>query len=139
MTVLELMERLTGIGATVSAEGDHVAVRFSGEHRREVEGLGPEIQRLKPELLHELATQSAQPHNSPEDIDLALKIGFYLETLSSHRSVTASEIAETFHGRDYTLEQVIEIFRICEELREARILIRGWDGYGYCLPGYRKA
>jgi len=59
MTVFELMERLTGIGASVSAEGDQVAVRFSEEHRRQVEGLGPEIRRLKPELLKKLNDASS--------------------------------------------------------------------------------
>jgi len=59
MTVFELMERLTRIGASVSAEGDQVAVRFSEEHRRQVEGLGPEIRRLKPELLKKLNDASS--------------------------------------------------------------------------------
>ncbi|HEV2491482.1 MAG TPA: hypothetical protein VG204_00255 [Terriglobia bacterium] len=54
MTVFELVKQLAGIGARVSAEGDQVAVRFPEEHRREVEGLGPEIRRLKPELLRVL-------------------------------------------------------------------------------------
>ncbi len=55
MTVLELMDRLAGIGARVTAEGNDVAICFPEEHRRAVEGLGPEIRRLKPELLKELS------------------------------------------------------------------------------------
>jgi hypothetical protein len=54
MTVFELMERLTGIGANVSAEEDQVAVCFPEERRGEVEALGGEIRRLKPELLRAL-------------------------------------------------------------------------------------
>lgn len=69
--------------------------------------------------------------NPPEDIELALKVGGYLEMLPAHRSATASEIAEALHGRSYTLAQMTDIYGICEELREAKILIRGRDGYGY--------
>jgi hypothetical protein len=54
MTVLELMERLTAIGASVRAEGHEVAVRFPEGHRQEVEELGPEIRRLKPDLMRAL-------------------------------------------------------------------------------------
>jgi hypothetical protein len=75
-------------------------------------------------------TESKQ---SAEDIDLALKIGAYLEKLPAHQSATASQIAEAHHGRQYTLEHVIEAYQICEEMRGARILIRGRDGYGYQL------
>lgn len=142
MTVFELIERLTGIGASLSAEGNEVAVRFPEEHRRDVERLGLEIKALKPELLRELVRQDDQQHRvngSPEDIDLALKIGSYLETLPAHQSATASQIAEAFHGRQYALDKVIDIYFVCEELHAARILIRGLDGYGYqlraCGPG----
>jgi hypothetical protein len=136
MTVFELMERLTGIGASLSADGGQVAVRFPEEHRRDVERLGLEIQRLKPELLRELARKSRRPrraNNSPEDIDLALKICSYMETLPADRSATISELAEALHGRRYTMDHVTDIYLVCEELREARILIRGRDGYGYQL------
>jgi len=128
MTVTELMERLTGIGATVRADGDQVAVCFPEKQRRHVEELAPEIQRLKPQLMRVLV---AVPGESLDDIALALKIATYLETAPVHHSVTASEIAEALHGRDYTLAQVIDVYRICEELRDALILIRGQDGYGY--------
>lgn len=131
MTVIELMGRLAGLGATVRADGDQVAVCFPEEHRRDVEGLGPEIQRLKPQLMRELVAVPAR--DSLDEIALAVKIGNYLATLPAHQSVTASEIAEAFHGRDYTLDQVIEAYRICEQLREARLLNRGRDGYGYQL------
>ena len=72
-----------------------------------------------------------EPTPSTEDIDLALKIGTHLETLPAHRSATACEIAETLHGSQYMLDHVIKIYLMCEELREARILIRGREGYGY--------
>jgi len=75
--------------------------------------------------------QQPRAFTSAEDIDLALKVGGYLETLFDHSSATASQIAEALHGLDYTLVQVTEIYRICEELRQARIVVRGRDGYGY--------
>lgn len=140
MSVVELMKRLTGIGARVSADGDQVAVRFPEEHRQDVERLRLEIQRLKPELLRELAKQDGQPPGvtrSPEDIDLALKIGAYLEMLPANRSATTSELAEALYGTWYTLDNVTDIYLVCEELREAGILIRGRDGYGYQLSYLR--
>ncbi len=82
-------------------------------------------------LLRLRQSEAFEPTPSTEDIDLALKIGTHLETLPVHRSATASEIAEVLHGQDYTLAQVVDIYRICQELREARILIRGREGYGY--------
>jgi hypothetical protein len=63
--------------------------------------------------------------------DLALKIRAYLETLPTDQKATADEIAEALHGRNYTLSHVAEAYRVCEELREAQILIRGRDGYGH--------
>lgn len=65
MSVLELMERLTGIGASVSADGDQVAVRFPKQRRVDVEALGPEIRRLKPELLRAIAEPNVGPVTAP--------------------------------------------------------------------------
>jgi hypothetical protein len=59
MTVVDLLERLTRIGATVTVDGDQVAVCFPEEHRRDVEELGSEIRCLKPELLRTLREQNA--------------------------------------------------------------------------------
>jgi hypothetical protein len=78
-----------------------------------------------------------EPEQSAGDIDLALKIGTYMESLPAHQSAPATQIAEALHGRDYTLAQVVDIRRVCEELREARILIRSRDGYGYRLSCLR--
>ena len=72
-----------------------------------------------------------------EDIDLALKIGSYVERLPTHQSATACEIAEAVHGPGYTRGEVAAILRICEELCGARILIRGGRGYDYQLGGCR--
>jgi hypothetical protein len=55
MTIPDLIEQLAEIGATVRVDGDQVAVHFPEERRRHVEQLGPEIQRLKPELLKALS------------------------------------------------------------------------------------
>jgi len=134
MTVTELIGRLADIGATVKAEGDRVAVRFPEERRRDVEELGPDIQRLKPQLMRELLVA---PPESLDDIALALKVIALLEKLPDCRSLTISEITEAFYGRGYTLDQVTEVYRDCEELREARILIRARDGYGYQLSFVR--
>jgi hypothetical protein len=54
ITAVELIERLAEIGASVSVDGEQVTIRFPEEQRGQVEGLGPEIRRLKPELLKEL-------------------------------------------------------------------------------------
>lgn len=74
-----------------------------------------------------------ESRQSAEDIDLALKIGTFLETLPAHQSATASQIAEALYGRQYLLDHVTDIYCVCEELRGARILNRGRDGYGYEL------
>jgi hypothetical protein len=73
------------------------------------------------------------PASDPGDVDLAMRIATFLETLSEHQSATASEIAERFYGADYTLNQILEVYRICEILRSDRLLIRAREGYGYQL------
>jgi hypothetical protein len=134
MDVSELIDRLTWMGARISAEGDEVAVRFPEELRREVEELAPTIRELKPRLLRALRDQTGEPCHELKDIELGLKICGQLASLPAHRSATAVEIAEAFHGRDYALDRVFEVYRVCEELRQAGILTRGRDGYGYqCL------
>jgi hypothetical protein len=65
------------------------------------------------------------------DIEDALAIIGSLEALPAQRSATATEIAETLHGTNCTLTQIIQIYRICEALRAANIVILGQDGYGY--------
>jgi hypothetical protein len=136
MTVWELMKELADTGATVKADGGEVAVIFPEEHRRHIEELGPEIRRLKPQLLRELSRSRdffnrADRSGTTGEIELALKVGRYLNTFPGHRSVTASEIADTLFGKECGLDRVLEVYRICEELREARIVIKGRDGYGY--------
>jgi len=83
------------------------------------------------------AEEKQTQRDQAEDINLALKIRNYLDQLPKYQSATASEIAEALHGRNYTLEQMVEIYRICEELLQSQILGPGRNGYGYGLqpPG----
>jgi hypothetical protein len=85
-----------------------------------------------PDPQDQLAGQP-RTQNPTADVDLALKIGGYVARLSACQSATACEIAESFHGAGYTLDELATILRVCEELRGARILIRGRHGYGYQL------
>jgi hypothetical protein len=70
MTVLELLEELTEIGATVTSDGDQVAVCFPEERRFEVQALGPEIRRLKPELLRTVAERNVRPSTAAPESPL---------------------------------------------------------------------
>ncbi len=99
-----------------------------------------------PQPEHAKTTRECLPKRRPgidlgtyrgcDDVEEALEIVGYLEALSGRHSATASEIAEKLHGRNYTLERVVEIYRACEALRAAGILISGRDGYGYqIVPG----
>ncbi len=65
------------------------------------------------------------------EVDLALRIGTFLEALPGNRSATASEIAEALFGPGYKLDHVISCYRCCKVLEEAKLLIHGLDGYGY--------
>jgi hypothetical protein len=60
MTAVELIERLSKIGASVTIDGEQVTVRFPEGYRQQVEGLGPEIRRLKGELLRALNDANRQ-------------------------------------------------------------------------------
>jgi|GEM_PF-1904131 len=82
MTLLELMERLTGIGASMSADGDQVAVYFPEERRVDVEALGLEIRRLKPELLRVIAEPSMKPVTAGPESPLHGLIGGQLVTMT---------------------------------------------------------
>jgi hypothetical protein len=85
------------------------------------------------------------PASDPWDVDLAIRIATFLETLPGHQAAAASEIAEKFYGAECTLNQILEVHRICEILRGDRLLIRGCDGYRYqlccwakrCSPGWK--
>jgi hypothetical protein len=132
MNVSELIDRMTGIGASISAEGDELAVRFPEQCTRDVEELAPAIRELKPKLLRVLGGKIGEP-GQLKDIELALHIYSHLVSLPAFQSATACEVAGALHGRNYTLDHVIEVYRACEQLLEARILIRGRDGYGFQL------
>jgi hypothetical protein len=74
----------------------------------------------------------AIPESTPgEGHRAALRVVAYLNALSAHKSATASEIAEALHWQGHTLDQMIEINRVCNLLCEVRILMRGREGYGY--------
>jgi len=83
--------------------------------------------------------RGSQPRPEPsaryptKDIELALRVIACLKAPLAHQSFTASELAERLHGRGYTLDHVIEIYRVCGLLCEARILVPGRDRYGYQL------
>jgi hypothetical protein len=83
--------------------------------------------------------RGSQPRPEPsaryptKDIELALRVIACLKAPPAHQSFTASELAERLHGRGYTLDHVIEIYRVCGLLCEARILVPGRDRYGYRL------
>ena len=80
-----------------------------------------------------LGDQTGRPHHELKDIELALKIGGYLARLPAHQSATACELAEAFHGLGYPLADMIAAYRVCEQLRQEQVLVRGRNGYGYRL------
>lgn len=78
------------------------------------------------------------PARPPEDIELAVKIGSFLDNLPASRSATANEIAEALFGKNCALDSVIRICQLSEELWQAGILVKGLDGYGYQLACWAK-
>jgi hypothetical protein len=142
LSATNVLDRLAALGCAVRVEGEKLKVR--GPNLPEVAVLVSELRAHREEAIPIVRKLSSAPpapkagqpgllsgFDQLGDIDLALSVVTHLEALPSHISATACEIAEALHGRDYTLDQVIQAYRLCEELREARILIRGRDGYGY--------
>ena len=74
----------------------------------------------------------------PEDVELAIKIGGFLDTLAARQSATATDIADALFGKTCPLDRAIRIYQLSEELRQAGILVRGLDGYGYQLACWAK-
>jgi hypothetical protein len=86
----------------------------------------------------ESTTPDVEPLEPPaEGIALAMRIGGHLESLPEGESATAAELAKALFGPAYTLDNVIEISKVTEQLRQARILIAGRDacgGYQLAVP-----
>ena len=123
---LDLAER------AITANADHLLESGEG-----LSGAPGKPTGTLPRYKTETVDTSSAAH-SAEEIELALRIGAFLETLPGHQSVTASEIAEKLYGGDYTLNRVLEVYQICEALRASKVLILGRDGYGYQLCCWAK-
>lgn len=58
-TAEELIDRLLRIGAKIEANGEKLCVLYPDAHRRQVEELRPDLERLKPQVLLSLSRPQA--------------------------------------------------------------------------------